>query len=128
MDTGSVTDGKGGGVDETDTHSKAHCKKALTLNGTYVSVVGDGNPVVRIEDLNFLKELNEAGQIHAVIYRCNPLEQIVEAHNIFHWQPSFRAGLSGGRSPKYTHETLSALEPITDRIFSAVYLISENLV
>jgi NADPH:quinone reductase-like Zn-dependent oxidoreductase len=60
--------------------SKANCKKALAPNGKYVSVVGYGRPEVRTEDLILLKELIEAGQIKAVIDRCYPLEQIVEAH------------------------------------------------
>src|SRR5712692_11559611 len=58
---------------------KVQCKKALTPNGKYLSV-DDGSPKLQSEDLKFLTELMEAGQIKAVIDRCYPLEQIVEAH------------------------------------------------
>lgn len=60
--------------------SKASCKKALTLNGRYVSVVGQGIAKERTEDLLFLKELIEAGELKSVIDRRYPLEQIPEAH------------------------------------------------
>ncbi len=58
---------------------KVQCHQALTPTGKYISV-DDGSPKLRSEDLNFLTELIEAGQIQAVIDRCYPLEQIVEAH------------------------------------------------
>ena len=61
-------------------NSQSHCRKALTPNGTNVSVVGQGGPKPRLEDLHFLKELIEAGKIQPVIDRRYPLEQTAEAH------------------------------------------------
>jgi NADPH:quinone reductase-like Zn-dependent oxidoreductase len=60
--------------------TKSHCKKALTPNGIYVSVEGNGMAKVRTKDLIFLKELTEAGKIKSVIDRRFTLEQIPEAH------------------------------------------------
>jgi NADPH:quinone reductase-like Zn-dependent oxidoreductase len=60
--------------------SKSNCKKALTPNGSYVTVDGQGVAKVRTEDLIFLKELMETGKIKSVIDRRYPLEQIPEAH------------------------------------------------
>ncbi|MGW6299911.1 NAD(P)-dependent alcohol dehydrogenase [Peribacillus butanolivorans] len=60
--------------------SKANCKKALTPNGRYVSVEGQGIAKVLTEDLLLLKELIETGTIKSVIDKRYPLEQIPEAH------------------------------------------------
>ena len=57
-------------------------KKALKTNGVYLNVNkdsgsgGGGSP----EDLVFLTDLIEQGKIRAVIDRCYPLDEIVEAH------------------------------------------------
>ncbi|TVX82905.1 NAD(P)-dependent alcohol dehydrogenase [Peribacillus simplex] len=60
--------------------SKANCKKALTPNGRYVSVEGQGIAKILTEDLLLLKELIETGTIKSVIDKRYPLEQIPEAH------------------------------------------------
>ncbi|MFS0765662.1 NAD(P)-dependent alcohol dehydrogenase [Peribacillus phoenicis] len=60
--------------------SKANCKKALTPNGRYVSVEGQGIAKVLTEDLLLIKELIETGKIKSVIDKRYPLEQIPEAH------------------------------------------------
>jgi len=55
-------------------------QNALGQNGTYVSVFTSGVSQICTEDLIFLKELAEAGNLKPVIDRVYPLEQIVEAH------------------------------------------------
>ncbi|KWX80757.1 NADPH:quinone reductase [Paenibacillus riograndensis] len=59
---------------------KAGCKKALKPNGSYVTVDGQGMAKVRLQDLQLLSELMEAGNIKSVIDRYYPLEQLAEAH------------------------------------------------
>jgi len=58
---------------------KSEYSKALTPNGTYVTIARLDSKE-SIENLFFIKELIEAGEIKAVIDRCYPLEQMVEAH------------------------------------------------
>jgi NADPH:quinone reductase-like Zn-dependent oxidoreductase len=57
---------------------KSQFKKALTPNGTFVSI--EMNYKESAGDLVFLTELIEAGKVKSVIDRRYSLEQIVEAH------------------------------------------------
>jgi len=58
---------------------KLECKNALTQGGKYVSVDG-GMPWPRAEYLVRLRQIIEEGHFRAVLDRCYPLEQIIEAH------------------------------------------------
>ena len=58
--------------------SPARGKRALKKNGTYLSVMSSAD--IKPEDLLFLKQLIEAGQLRSVIDRCYPFDQIPEAH------------------------------------------------
>jgi len=69
-------------LDAVDKLPSSRGKKTLKKSGIYLNVVKDSGSGgdLKIEDLVFLKELVEAGKLRAVIDRCYPLEQIVEAH------------------------------------------------
>lgn len=58
---------------------KEHSQNALKPNGKTISV-DDGRPSEKVENLVLLKELVETGRYKAVVDRCYPLEQMVEAH------------------------------------------------
>lgn len=58
---------------------KSQYSKVLASNGTFVTMAKLGTKE-SMENLIFIKELIEAGKIKAVIDRCHPLEQMVEAH------------------------------------------------
>jgi NADPH:quinone reductase-like Zn-dependent oxidoreductase len=68
--------------DAVDKLSPSHGKKSLKKTGIYLNVTKDSGSGgdVKIEGLVFLKQLIEAGKLKAVIDRCFPLEEIVEAH------------------------------------------------
>ena len=58
---------------------KSQYTKALAPNGTYVTIAKLSTKQ-NIEELIFIKELIEAGEIRSVIDRYYPLEQVPEAH------------------------------------------------
>jgi len=56
-------------------------KKSLTKSGIYVNVLSlSNNFKLKVEDLNFLKELCEKGKLKSVIDKRYLMNQIVEAH------------------------------------------------
>jgi NADPH:quinone reductase-like Zn-dependent oxidoreductase len=65
--------------DAVGKNAPSRSKSSLKKNGFYLSVRSFSTGE-RIEDLIFLKELIEAGNISSVIDKRYPLEQIVEAH------------------------------------------------
>jgi NADPH:quinone reductase-like Zn-dependent oxidoreductase len=58
---------------------KSQYSKVLAPNGTYVSMARLDTKE-NMDNLTFIKERIEAEEIKAVIDRCYPLEQMVEAH------------------------------------------------
>ncbi len=58
---------------------KSQYSKILSVNGNYVSIA-KLDTKESMENLIFIKEKIEAGQVKAVIDRCYPLEDMVEAH------------------------------------------------
>lgn len=58
---------------------KSQYSKILAPNGTFVSMAKLSTKE-GMENLVFIKERIEAGEIHVVIDRCYPLEDMVEAH------------------------------------------------
>jgi NADPH:quinone reductase-like Zn-dependent oxidoreductase len=58
--------------------SASRCKPLLKENGIYLTVRSSTSE--KTENLLYIKELIEAGEIRAVIDRCYPLDQTAEAH------------------------------------------------
>ena len=58
---------------------KLRCRNSLNPNGKYVSVDA-GSPTPNLEDLLFLKERVESGELKPVIDRSYPLGKMAEAH------------------------------------------------
>ncbi|MFX1493923.1 MAG: NAD(P)-dependent alcohol dehydrogenase [Promethearchaeota archaeon] len=60
--------------------SPSHGKKALKKGGTYLNVIRDSPSKLKTDDLIFIKELIETGNLTSAIDRYYPWEEIVEAH------------------------------------------------
>ena len=60
--------------------SPSHGKKALKKGGTYLNVIRDSPSKLKTEDLIFIKELIETGNLTSAIDRHYSWEEIVEAH------------------------------------------------
>jgi NADPH:quinone reductase-like Zn-dependent oxidoreductase len=67
-----------------DAVGKIECskrKKALAQTGIYLNVLAaSGNIILKVDDLNTLKDLCEAGKLKTVIDRIYPMDEIIEAH------------------------------------------------
>ncbi|OLS12175.1 MAG: NADPH:quinone reductase [Promethearchaeota archaeon CR_4] len=59
--------------------SSSKCKKVLAPNGRYLTV-NNGIAWFETEQLNFLREMIEAGKVKSVIDQRFPMEQMAEAH------------------------------------------------
>lgn len=61
--------------------ARAKRKQSLSTSGVYINVLDlTSNFKLKVEDLNFIKELSEAGKLRTVIDKSYPFSQIVEAH------------------------------------------------
>lgn len=60
--------------------SSRKAKKTLSKNGIYINVLKHSGSGEKVEDLRFLKELVEQGELKPVIDRIFSFEEIVEAH------------------------------------------------
>ena len=60
--------------------ASARGKKALRKGGVHLNVNSDSGGGGSPDDLAFLTDLIEHGKVRAVIDRCYPLDEIVEAH------------------------------------------------
>ncbi|MEJ2251847.1 MAG: NAD(P)-dependent alcohol dehydrogenase [Candidatus Lokiarchaeota archaeon] len=60
--------------------SASYSKNALKRSGIYLNVIKDTPNKLKTEDLTFLKELIENGNLKSTIDRIYSLEEIVEAH------------------------------------------------
>jgi len=66
--------------DAVDKLRSSQARKSLKKGGIYLNVIKDSGGEVKREDLDFLKDLVEAGRIKTVIDKVYPLEQMAEAH------------------------------------------------
>jgi NADPH:quinone reductase-like Zn-dependent oxidoreductase len=60
--------------------SSSFCKNSLKSSGIYLNTIKDSPSKLKVEDLNYLKDLIEAGNLRSAIDKRYPLEEIVEAH------------------------------------------------
>ncbi|MFX0012251.1 MAG: NAD(P)-dependent alcohol dehydrogenase, partial [Candidatus Hermodarchaeota archaeon] len=60
--------------------SQSNGKKALKKGGTYLNVIRDSPSKLKMQDITFIKELIETGNLTSAIDRTYPWEEIVEAH------------------------------------------------
>jgi NADPH:quinone reductase-like Zn-dependent oxidoreductase len=64
--------------DAVGKRSASDSRRALAQDGVFLTVKGSADLLP--QDLTYLKDVIETGEVKAVIDRCYPLEQIVEAH------------------------------------------------
>ena len=69
-------------IDAVDKVSSSRAKTAMKKTGIYLNVGKDSGSKkdLKKDDLDYIRELIEAGKIRAIIDRHYPLEEIVDAH------------------------------------------------